>query len=260
MQGLFRNALASPDLIGSSSGGAFGAILALSSGLAMRSLYYLPLMSFAGALLALFLVYAVAARRGQTPVAALLLTGVALNALIGAANSFLISLQWVRWEIAQEILFWLMGGLDSRTWQHVWLALPCTAAGLIVAFIYSRELDLLLLGEETALAVGADVERVKRIIMTSAALLTGASVAVSGLIGFVGLIVPHIVRLIIGPRHRYLLPASALTGATFLILTDILARTVRPPEEIRLGIITAALGAPFFLYLLLRHHRAVGVG
>jgi len=259
MQGLFRNPLASPDIIGSSSGGALGAVMALATGLAMRSLFYLPVMSFAGALLSLFLVYAIATRRGRTPVSTLLLTGVAFNALIGAATSFLISLQWVRWEVAQEILFWLLGGLDSRTWKHVWLALPCVLVGLIVALIYSRELDLLLLGEETALAVGADVEKVKRVILTSAALLTGAAVAVSGVIGFVGLVTPHVVRLIIGPKHRYLLPASALTGAAFLILTDILARTVRRPEEIRLGILTAALGAPFFLYLLLRRHRAAGI-
>jgi iron complex transport system permease protein len=258
MQGLFRNALASPDIIGSSAGGAFGAVLALATGLAMRSLFYLPVMSFIGALVALFLVYAIATRRGRTPIATLLLTGVAFNALIGAATSFLINLQWVRWEVAQEILFWLMGGLDSRTWKHVWLSLPCIIVGLIVALVYSRELDVLLLGEETALAVGTDVEKMKRIILTSAALLTGAAVAVSGIIGFVGLVVPHIVRLIIGPKHRALLPASALTGAVFLILTDILARTLQRPEEIRLGIVTAVFGAPFFLYLLLRHQRAVG--
>jgi iron complex transport system permease protein len=260
MQGLFRNALASPDVIGSSSGGALGAVLALSTGLAMRSLFYLPVMSFIGALVALFLVYAIATRRGRTPVATLLLAGVALNALVGAATSFLISLKWVRWEVAQEILFWLMGGLDSRTWQHVWLALPCCLLGLIVAFVYARDLDVLALGEEAAFAVGTDVEKVKRIIITGTALLTGGAVAVSGIIGFVGLVVPHIVRLVIGPKHRYLLSASALTGATFLILTDILARTLQRPEEIRLGIITAVFGAPFFLYLLLRHHRAIGIG
>lgn len=260
MQGLFRNALASPDVIGSSSGGALGAVLALSTGLATRSLFYLPIMSFVGALASLFLVYAIATRRGRTPVATLLLAGVAVNALVGAATSFLISLRWVRWEVAQEILFWLMGGLDSRTWQHVWLALPCCAVGLIIAFVYARDLDVLLLGEEAALAVGTEVEKVKRMVITGAALLTGGAVAVSGVVGFVGLIVPHVVRLIIGPKHRRLLPASALVGATFLILTDILARTLNRPEEIRLGIITAVFGAPFFLYLLLRHQRAVGIG
>lgn len=260
MQGLFRNALASPDIVGTSSGGALGAVLALATGLAMRSIFYLPVMSFIGALAALFLAYAIATRRGRTPVSALLLTGVALNALIGAATSFVISLQWVRWEVAQEILFWMMGGLDSRTWRHVWLSLPCIVIGLIVAFVYARDLDVLLLGEETALAVGTEVEKIKRVILTSAALLTGASVAVSGMIGFVGLVIPHIVRLIIGPKHSHLLPASALTGAAFLILMDILARTVNRPEEIRLGIVTAVLGAPFFLYLLLRHYRAAGIG
>lgn len=260
MQGLFRNALASPDVIGSSSGAALGAVIAISSGLAVRSIIYLPMMAFFGALLALFLVYSIATRRGRTPVATLLLAGVALNALVGAATSFLISLKWVRWEVAQEILFWLMGGLDSRTWQHVWLALPCVVLGLAIALLYARDLDVLVLGEEAALAVGTDVEKVKRVIITSAALLTGAAVAVSGVIGFVGLVVPHIVRLIIGPKHRYLLPASALTGAAFVILTDILARTLMRPEEIRLGIITAVFGAPFFLYLLLRHHRSIGLG
>jgi iron complex transport system permease protein len=260
MQGLFRNALASPDVIGCSSGGALGAVLALSTGLAMRSLFYLPLMAFAGALLTLFLVYAIATRHGRTPVAALLLAGVALNALAGAVMSFLISLKWVRWEVAQEILFWLMGGIDSRTWQHVWLVLPCCAVGNAVAFVYARDLDVLLLGEEGALAVGTDVEKVKRIMITNAALLAGGAVAVSGVISFVGLVVPHVVRLVIGPQHRRLLPASALVGGTFLVLTDILARTLQRPEEIRLGILTAVLGAPFFLYLLLRHQRTVGIG
>lgn len=260
MQGLFRNALASPDIIGSSSGGALGAVLALATGLAARSIFYIPVFSFIGALAALFLVYAIATMRGRAPVATLLLAGVAVNALIGAASSFLISMKWVRFEVAQEILFWLMGGLDSRTWAHFWLILPTTIIGLIVAVLYSRDLDILLLGEESALAVGLDVEKTKRILITSAALLTSGAVAVSGTVGFVGLIIPHIVRLIIGPKHRLLLPASALTGAAFLIFADIIARTIQRPEEIRLGIITAVFGAPFFLYLLLKQQKTIGIG
>jgi iron complex transport system permease protein len=260
MQGLFRNPLASPDVIGSSSGGALGAVVALASGLAMSSLFYMPVLSFVGSLVALFLVYTIATRRGRTPVATLLLAGVALNAMIGAATSFLITLKWVRLEVAQEILFWLMGGLDSRTWEHVWLVLPCFVAGLVPAFLYARDLDVLLLGEEAALAVGTDVEHVKRVVITGAALLTGGAVAVSGVIGFVGLVVPHIVRLVIGPKHRHLLAASALTGAAFLIIADILARTLQRPQEIRLGIITSIFGAPFFLYLLVRHQRPIGMG
>jgi iron complex transport system permease protein len=256
MQGLFRNPLASPDVIGCSAGGALGAVVALASGLAMKSLFYLPVLSFAGSLIALFVVYAIATSRGRTPITTLLLAGVALNSLIGAVTSFLISVRWVRYEIAQEILFWLMGGLDSRTWEHVWLVVPCLVVGLAITLLYSRDLDVLLLGEDAALAVGTDVERVKRTVITSAALLTGGAVAVSGVIGFVGLVVPHVVRLMIGPSHRYLLPASALTGAAFLILADLLARTLLRPEEIRLGIITAVFGAPFFLYLLIRRQRA----
>ncbi|MBK9153731.1 MAG: iron chelate uptake ABC transporter family permease subunit [Chloracidobacterium sp.] len=260
MQGLFRNALASPDIIGSSSGGALGAVLALATGLATRSLFYLPVFAFVGALSALFLVYSIATRRGRTPVATLLLAGIAVNALVGAASSFLISMRWVRYEVAQEILFWLMGGLDNRTWDHFWLVLPTTLIGLGVALLYARDLDVLSLGEENALSVGTDVEKIKRILIASSALLTGGAVAVSGTVGFVGLVVPHIVRLLIGPRHRYLLPASALAGAAFLIFADIVARTIQRPEEIRLGIITAVFGAPFFLFLLLRQQRNVGIG
>lgn len=255
MQGLFQNPLASPDIVGASSGGALGAVIALSTGLAMRSLLYLPAFSFIGALVTLFVVYGLATRHGHTPIATLLLAGVALSTLIGAATSFLITVTWVRFEVAQEILFWLLGGLDSRTWTHVWLATPCVAIGVIVALVYARDLDLLLTGEEAAHTLGIEVEHVKRVVLTSAALLTGTAVAVSGVIGFVGLIVPHIVRLFIGPAHRRLVPASALTGAAFLILTDLVARTIHRPEEIQLGIITAVCGAPFFLYLLRRHRR-----
>jgi iron complex transport system permease protein len=258
MQGLFKNPLASPDIVGTSAGGAFGAVLAVATGLATHSLFYLPAFSFVGALIALFSVYVISTRHGRTPIATLLLAGVALSALIGAATSFIITMTWVRYEVAQEILFWLLGGLDNRTWAHFLLAVPCIAVGTAVSLVYTRDLDLLLTGDETANSLGVEVEHVKRVILTSAALLTGTAVAVSGVVGFVGLIVPHMVRLIIGPAHRRLIPASALTGATFLVLADLLARTLLRPEEIRLGIITAAFGAPFFLYLLLKHRREIG--
>lgn len=258
MQGLFKNPLASPDIIGTSAGGALGAVLAFAFGLSARSLFYLPVFAFVGSFVALFTVYFIATRRGRTPIATLLLAGIALGALIGAATSFLITSTSVRFEVAQEILFWLLGGLDNRTWAHVWIALPPVALGILVSLFYTRELDLLLAGEEIALSLGVEVERTKRILLTVTALLTGAAVAVSGVVGFVGLIVPHIVRQFLGPGHRTLLPASALTGAAFLVAADLLARTLIRPEEIRLGIITAVFGAPFFLYLLLRHRREVG--
>jgi iron complex transport system permease protein len=256
MQGLFQNPLASPDIIGVSAGGALGGVLALATGLATRSMFYLPLLSFAGALAALVLVYAIATRGARTTTATLLLGGVALSALIGAMTSFLITVTWVRYEISQQIVFWLMGGLANRTWSHVWLGLPGVLVGLMVAFAYSRDLDILAGGEEVASSLGVDVERAKRIVLIDAALLTGAAVALSGAIGFVGLIVPHAARLLIGPAHRRLLPASALGGALFLVSADLLARTLDRPEEIQVGIITAFFGAPFFLYLLLRGSRS----
>lgn len=257
MQGLARNPLASPDLLGASSASALGAVLAMATGLAARSIFYIPICSFVGAVLALFLIYNIAAHRGRAPISMLVLAGIALNAMIGAAISFLITVSWVRYEVSREMLFWLMGGLDSRTWSHVWIAAPFVIFGAAIAWIYARDLDLISLGEESARSLGVDVESVKRIIIISSALLTSASVAVSGSVGFIGLIVPHAVRLALGPSHRSLIPASAAAGAAFLIFADLLARTLHRPEEIRLGAITAAFGAPFFLYLLIRHKREV---
>ena len=217
-----------------------------------RQVFWLPLFAFAGALAALATVYAVATRAGRTPVATLLLAGIALGSLSTAIATLLISLSVVNWQVANEVVFWLMGGLDNRTWTHVWMCLPPVALGAVAARWHTRDLDLLLLGEESAASLGVDVERVRRTMLATAAMLTGAAVAVSGVIGFVGLIVPHMLRLVLGPSHRTLLPAAMLGGALFLIVCDLLARTVNPPTEIRLGIITAACGAPFFLYLLRR--------
>ncbi|MBM3224728.1 MAG: iron ABC transporter permease [Candidatus Tectomicrobia bacterium] len=260
LQGLLHNPLASPDLIGTSAGGAFGAVLAIACGLAARSLWYLPLLAFLSAMGALCVVYAIATQRGRTPVATLLLSGVALNALLGAGTSLVLSLQASNYQVAQEIIFWLMGGLDSRTWIHVGMVAPCVLLGALIAATVVRELDVLLLGEEAAASLGVHIEHVKRTVLTSAALLTGAAVAVSGVLSFVGLVVPHMVRLVLGPAHRRVLPASALAGASLVILADVLARTIMRPEELRLGIITATFGAPFFLYLLLTRKREIGLG
>jgi iron complex transport system permease protein len=215
----------------------------------------LPLASIVAALLSLSLVYAIATRGGTTPITSLLLTGIAVGALLTAASSLLISLNIVTWQVAQEIVFWMMGGLDSRTWAHVWLSAPFVLVGFCAALLQARTLDLLLLGEETAQSLGVDIEPAKRLVVATAALLTGASVAVAGLVGFVGLVVPHAVRLLLGPGHRNLLPASAIAGAAFVILCDLAARTVRPPAEVRLGVVTALCGAPLFLMLLIRRLR-----
>jgi iron complex transport system permease protein len=258
MQGLFQNPMASPDVIATSSGAALGAVLAIVLGLAQQSTLWLPIFAFGGALASLATVYALTTRRGRTPIAMLLLSGVALNSLLGALISFVITLHFVRYEVAQEVMFWLLGGLDSRTWTHVWMAAPPVIAGLAASFVFARDLDVLLTGEETAASLGVDVERVKRIVLCLAALLTGTAVAVSGMISFVGLIVPHVIRLFVGPAHRLVIAGSALLGAAFLVNADLVARTVRRPEEMSLGIVTALCGAPFFLYLLGRFRREVG--
>jgi iron complex transport system permease protein len=259
VQGLFQNPMASPDVIGTSSGGAVGAVLSIVIGFAQRSIVALPLMAFLGALISLSVIYVMTTRRGRTPVAMLLLAGLGLNAMLSAATSFLISSGGVRIEIALEVVFWLMGGLDSRTWAHVWMCAPGVIIGLCVSLYFTRDLDLFLTGEDTAASLGVEVERVKRAVLVTSALLTGSAVAVSGIVGFVGLIVPHIVRFTLGPSHARVVPASALAGASFLVACDLLARTLMRPQEISLGVITACIGAPVFLNLLIRHRREVGM-
>lgn len=255
MQGLFRNPLAEPGLIGAGAGAALGAIIAFVAGWTMWSVAALPVSAICGSLLALTLVYAMATRGGVTPVATLLLSGVAITALFTAVCSLLLSINIVNWQIAQEVLFWTMGGLDSRSWTHVWLCAPFVILGTLAAVIYARDLDLMQQGEETAAAFGVNVESSKRLLILIAALLTGACVGVAGTVAFVGLVVPHAVRLLLGPSHRVLLPASACAGAIFLILCDLAARTINPPTEIRLGVITSLVGGPLFIALLMRRYR-----
>jgi iron complex transport system permease protein len=258
MQSLFRNPLAEPSLIGVGPGAVLGAVVVFVTGWSTASAVTLPLIAIASAFASLFLVYGASTRGGGTPTPTLLLTGIAVGAFLTAMSSLLLSLNVVAWQVAQEIVFWMMGGLDSRTWAHVWLSTPFVAIGLVAALMQSSTLDLLLLGEETAASLGVDVEVAKRLLVFTSALLTGASVAVAGLIGFVGLIVPHAVRLLLGPGHRRLLPASAVAGSAFLVACDLVARTARPPAEIRLGVVTALCGAPFFLVLMARRLNEVG--
>ena len=255
MQGLFRNPLAEPSLVGVGPGAVLGAVTVFVMGWSSRSVVVLPLLAIATALLSLLVVYAIATRGGVTPVTTLLLAGIAVGGLLTSLSSLLLSLNIVTWQVTQDIVFWMMGGLDSRTWTHVWLSAPFVAVGVVGSLFQTRDLDLLLLGEESAAALGVDVEAAKRLLVLTAALLTGASIAVAGMVGFVGLVVPHGVRLLLGPPHRTLLPASALLGATFLIACDLAARTVIAPVEIRLGIVTSLCGTPFFLLLLVRRLR-----
>lgn len=255
MQALFRNPLAEPGLTGAGAGAVLGAVISFIAGWSTQSVVSLPACAMTGSLLALFLVYAMATRGGVTPMATLLLAGIATGTFLSAIASLLLSMSIVNWQVAQEIVFWMMGGLEARTWTHVWLCAPFILLGGAVAQIYARELDLLQQGEEVAAALGVEVESAKRALILTAALLTGACVSVAGMIGFVGMVVPHAVRLMLGPSNRSLLPASAVGGALFLAACDLVARTLHPPTELRLGVITSLIGGPLFIWLLVRRSR-----
>ncbi len=259
MQGLFRNPLASPGIVGTSTGAATGAVAAISLGVLGSAVFVGPVFAVVGALLSLLVVTRIATRDGYTPVTTLLLAGIALNALLAAVNSWLIARAWEEYEAARRIAYWMMGGVADRGWVHVGMLLPGMAVGCVGAVWFARDLDLLLEGEEVAASLGVEVERAKRFVLWSAAVLTGSAVAVSGVVGFVGLVVPHLVRLLLGPGHRRLLPASFLTGAWFVVGADLLARTLAAPQEVFLGVVTAFVGAPFFLFLLIRHEGEVAV-
>lgn len=253
LQGLFRNPMADPGIIGISSGGALGAVIAVMSGLAANALWSLPLLAFVGAAGATWTIYILSTQAGRTPLATLLLSGLAVSAFATALTSLLLTLAQDIFAF-REVLFWLLGGLDGRGWAHVGLAAGPILVGGMFLLLFADELNIVAAtGEAGASSVGVEMQQAKRRLLLLTALITGAAVSVSGIIGFVGLIVPHIVRLIVGPDHRVLLPASFLGGACFLIWADLGARTLMPTQELRLGVVTALLGAPFFLYLLQRH-------
>lgn len=255
MQGLFRNPLAEPGLAGVSAGSALAAVafIVLSGGAAAPTLlgaHALAATAFAGGLLTSALVYRLASRGGQTAVATLLLAGVAVAALAGAGTGLLLFVA----DDAQlrTVTFWSLGSLGGATWTALAGTAPFLLATILAAPLFARPLNALLLGEAEAFHLGVRVERIKRGAIVVAALGVGAAVAASGVIGFVGLVVPHLVRLALGPDHRTLLPASALLGALLLLAADLAARTVVAPAELPIGIVTALAGAPFFLWLLLR--------
>ena len=255
MQGVFRNPLADPYLLGIAAGATAGVAAAIGLGWAGVPLV-LPAAAFAGGSLAVAIVYTIATPRGGGSVdnLTLILAGVALAALFSAVTALLLALAGERER--SGIVFWVMGGLAGADWRAVGLLLPVALLGGGACLLFARELNGLALGDEQALHLGLDARRLKRLLLGVATLMTGVAVAVSGTIGFVGLIVPHAMRLVIGPDHRWLLPASALSGALFLIVADTGARVVIAPAELPVGIITAVCGGPFFLYLLRR--RRVG--
>ena len=257
MQGMFRNPLASPSILGVSSGASLGAVVAIYFGFSIISAWAIPLFAFIGAAITLSIVYRVASNRGQTSIATLLLTGVAISALNVAATSLLLALSLNNWDVARSIIYWTMGGLDGRTWDHVLIILPIVISGFSLLLFYSKQLDLLLLGEQHAMSVGVDVKKTRRNLLIICTAMVGASISVVGGIGFIGLVVPHILRILLGPSHRYLLPACLFGGAITLLAADLFVNTFFSEQAIPLGVITAALGAPFFLFLLVKQRLAI---
>lgn len=254
LQGTFRNPLADPSIIGVSVGGSLGAVIAISLGIGVNNMWVQPIFAFVGALGAAVLVYSLSLVNGKSQPATLLLAGVAVNAFLGALISALLMFTNQFPEL-QAILSWLIGGLRGRGWSHAGAIVIPVVVTIALLFAYARDLNLMLLGEETAQGLGINVVRTRLILLILAALSTGAAVSIAGPIGFVGLVVPHMLRLVVGPDHRVLLPISAIGGAVFLVATDTLARIVIQPAELQVGIITNLLGAPFFLYLLYRNRR-----
>ncbi|TRO12827.1 iron ABC transporter permease [Ectopseudomonas mendocina] len=256
MQGLFRNPLADPGLVGVSSGAALGAAVAIVGGAAFGGLpeafapYLLSACAFVGGLLVTALVYRLGRRDGQTHVATMLLAGIALTALAGAAIGLFTYL--ADDATLRTLTFWNLGSLNGASYARLWPLLLATLAVALWLPRRARALNALLLGESEARHLGFDVERLKRELVFCTALGVGAAVAAAGLIGFIGLVVPHLMRLLVGPDHRLLLPASALAGVSLLLLADLVARLALAPAELPIGIVTALIGAPFFLYLLVR--------
>jgi iron complex transport system permease protein len=253
VQGLFRNPMASPEIIGISAGGSLGAVVAIHLGLFAFSVYFLPLLTATGAMGTAFGIYALSSSRGRTSLLFVILAGMALSSFLNGIIS-LVLLFSKEYEVGQ-FLFWTMGGLDGRRWEHIGIVLPIIVPGVVLLSVMGREINLFLYGEESAHSLGMNVERKKKLILLVAAVLTGSAVAISGTIGFVGLLVPHLLRFLVGSDNRTLVPASALAGGVFLVLCDTVGRTIIPPYEIRVGIITAILGAPYFISLILRYQR-----
>lgn len=259
MQALVRNPLAEPYILGISSGASAGAALYFFGLLppVIALVVSLPVAAFLGGLAAIAVVLAIARTRTGISVARLLLAGVAVSALMASITSFVTFLSPDPDKI-RSILFWLLGSLSGTAWNDLWLPLAASTLAVLVLTVLARSLDGLLLGDEPAQNLGIHVERLKRIIVGLTALVTGVLVAQSGAIGFVGLLVPHSVRSLVGVGHRRLVPISFVTGAAFLILADVLCRTVARPSELPVGVVTALFGAPFFLYLLRRSDYQFG--
>lgn len=257
MQGVFSNPLADPGIMGVSAGASLGAVIAIALGMTSLGMFYMPLFAFVGAFVSVGITIMLTWRNNRLDTTTLLLAGVAVSMLLGAFTSGILTM--INEYRLREFLFWMVGGLDFRRWDHVLLAVGPIMVGSVILMMLGRHLNVLVLGDTEARALGLPVMLYRILFLFLASLITATAVCVSGSIGFVGLVVPHIVRLLVGPDHRILLPMSAVGGALFLVFCDTLGRVVAQPVEIRVGIMTALLGAPYFLYLLHRLRRKGGV-
>ncbi|MFE0015997.1 FecCD family ABC transporter permease [Mesorhizobium sp. NPDC059054] len=252
LQGYLRNPLAEPGLIGVSASASLGAVLAIYSGLTIAFPLALPLSALLAAMIAVLVVQALAGRRGNT--LTIILAGVAVSSLAGAMTSLALNLSPNPFA-ALEIMFWMLGSLTDRSMTHVWLAAPFMLVGWVLLLMLGRALDALTLGADTAASMGIDMRRVQQLAVLGTAASVGAATAVAGAIGFVGLVVPHLLRPLVGARPSRLLPASALGGAAVVLAADILVRLIAPGRDLKLGVLTAIVGAPFFLWLVYRERR-----
>lgn len=256
-QGIFKNPMADPFVLGVSSGAALGAAIGIICHFSFRLgvLNSTTLLAFAGSFAALILVYSISKVGRRVPVATLLLSGVAVNSTLSAVMSFIMMMNK---QSMDQIMFWTMGTLNGKGWSQIMAVLPWVLTGLVMMLLSGRELDIMLTGEETATQLGVNIEFVKRKVLFASSLLTASVISVTGIIGFVGLVVPHVVRLFTGPKHRVLMPVSLVFGGAFLVICDTLARSLTT-SEIPVGIITSICGGPFFLYLLRKSKRGGGV-
>lgn len=258
MQGLFRNPLVEPGYIGVSSGAALGAVCAIYFSWTEISVWLLPGSAFLGAIFATGVILLVWRTSRLKSIVMLLLLGIGINSFFSAVMNVMVATSRDEQEL-RSIIYWLQGSLEARTWDHVMLVLIPIIVGSILLSLFGRELNMMLLGEEQAKSTGIPTRLIRNLILIITALITGAAVSVSGIIGFVGLIVPHMLRLIIGADHRILIPASAFGGAVFLIFADLISRVLFQPITLQVGVVSAFIGAPLFIILILRTNKGAGI-
>jgi len=256
MQGVFGNPLAEPGVVGVSTGAAFAAAVVIVFQISFLGSWTVALFAFVGGLVTTLTVYVLSRADGRTEVVTLVLTGIAVNAVASAGLALMLFLADT--QAREEIIFWQLGSLNGTRWVYVGVVVPFVVAGLIGAFALARRLDVLALGDRAARHVGIDVERLRLIAIVLVAVLTAAAVSFAGIIGFVGLVVPHLIRMLVGPGHRVLVPASALGGALLLVCADLAARTAVDYAELPIGMLTALVGGPFFFWLLRRTRSSAG--